>query len=339
MDRRSPRRVLESLSPPEAVGSVWPGGGVGSLSPRGRLVVGRLVWGVAVVWFVLTVTWVIMNLLPAERAVGFSSVEMGVAAAYENPPGPLEMYLDWMWSFLTLQWGQSLVYERPVVEVYAQRVPVTMAYVVPGVVVAVLAGTGLTTVAAVRPQGYANRAMSLLSYGGLSVPAFIFAQAIWLGMVGSLGWIHVVDPDLPLTSPQTLKRLSIPAAIVALNFFAVQVRHAQGETAEYLDAEFVKTVRSKGAGRLRVAVHVFRNTWPSLSSMVLGESLGLLLLIAIVIEDILLIDGIAVAMFQGFALGDPMLTFTAVFCIVLVGVAGTLARDVGRLLLDPRIEE
>lgn len=339
MDRPSPSGVLGSLSLREGVGSLSPRRAVGALSPRGRLVAGRLLWGVAVVWLVLTVTWLIMTLLPAERAVGFGSVEMGIAAAYDDPPGPLGMYLDWMWSFLTLQWGQSIVYERPVVELYVQRVPVTLAYVVPGVVVAVLAGTGLTTVAAVRPEGYANRAMSLLSYGGLSVPAFIFAQAIWLGMVDWLGWIHVVDPDLALTSTQTLKRLSIPAAIVAVNFFAVQVRHAQGETAEYLDAEFVKTVRSKGAGRLRVAAHVFRNTWPSLSSMVLGESLGLLLLIAIVVEDVLIIDGIAVAMFEGFALGDPMLTFTAVFCIVLLGVAGTLARDVGRLLLDPRVEE
>jgi peptide/nickel transport system permease protein len=309
-----------------------------SLSPRGRYVVGRFAWGVLVVWLVLTVTWGILNALPPERAVGFASVEMGVAAAYDDPPGPLSMYLDWMWSFLTLQWGESTVYETPVVDLYVQRIPVTLAYVVPGVVLAVLAGTGLSTYAALRPEGYANRAMSLLSYAGLSVPAFIAAQAVWLVMPTWLGWITVVDPELPLTSRQTLTRLSIPAAIVTVNFFAIQVRHAQGETTEYLDAEFVKTARAKGATRLRIAVHVFRNTWPSLASLILGESLGLLLLLVVVVEEVLRIEGVGVAMFRGFAGGDPMLTFTAVFGVVLVGVVGTLARDVGRLLLDPRLE-
>lgn len=321
------------------LGSLSRRAGFDSLSHRERYVLGRLVWGVGVVWLVLTVTWVIMMLLPSQRAVGFGAVEMGIAAAYDDPPGPLGLYVDWMWSFLTLRWGESIVYEQPVVELYRQRLPVTLAYVVPGVLTAVLAGTGLTTVAAVRPQGYANRTMSLLSYLALSVPAFILAQAVWLGMVDWMEWIQILDPEQALTSPQNLKRLTVPAGIVAVSFFAVQVRHAQGETAEYLDAEFVKTVRSKGAGRLRVAVHVFRNTWPSLSSLVLGESLGLLLLVAIVVEEILRLDGIAIAMFRGFGLGDPMVTFTAVFCIVLVGVAGTLARDIGRLLLDPRIEE
>lgn len=290
-------------------------------------------------WLVMTVTWAIIYVLPSARPVGFGAVDMGFAVAYEDPPGPLRLYVDWMWSFLTLQWGQSQQYDTAVVELYRSRLPVTMTYVLPGVVVSVAVGIGAATYGALAPEGYLDRLLSVTSYVSFSLPAFLVAEVAFLLLPTHIGWIQVYDPKLSLWHSQNLLRLSLPAGIVALNFLAVQVRHARSETSEYLDAAFVKTVKSKGAGRLRIAAHVFRNAWPSLASLVVGEALGVLLLSAIVVEAILEIPGIAVVVFDGFAAGDPMVTFTAVFLTVFVGVAGTLARDFGRLLFDPRVEQ
>lgn len=310
-----------------------------TLSRRSAFVGKQVAWGVGVMWLVLTVTWLILYSLPETRAVGLSAVETGMAAAYDDPPGPLAMYLDWMWSFLTLDWGASVYFGGPVTDLYATRLPVTLLYTVPGVVASVLVGTGVTTWAAVKPDGLASRGLSMLAILGLSVPAFILAQGVFFLMPDWLGWIRIYDADLGLTARTNLVHMSVPAAIVAVSFFAVQVRHARGETAEYLGDEFVKTARAKGAGRLRIAVHIFRNAWPTLASLVVGESLGLLLLMTIVIEEVFRIPGISRAVYYGFASGDPMLSFTAVFAVVLVGVLGTLARDVGRLLFDPRVEQ
>jgi peptide/nickel transport system permease protein len=307
-------------------------------SRESRYVARQLAWGGAVMWVVLTVAWAILNALPPTRVVGFAEVEVGLAAVYDDPPGPLGLYVDWMLSFLTLQWGQSLYYDEPVVDLYRTRLPVTLAYVLPGVAVSVLAGSGLSTYAAIEPESYANRAMSLLSSAGLSIPAFVLAQGFFLIMPYWLDWTHVYDASLGLTARQNLFRLSVPAGIVAVSFFSVQVRHARGETVEHLGTEYVKTVRAKGAGRLRTATHVLRNTWPALTSLVLGESLGLLLLVTIVVETILNVEGVAEMIFHGFASGDPMVSFTAVFGTVLVGVVGTLTRDFVRMAVDPRIE-
>lgn len=309
------------------------------LSRRSAFVVKQLVWGVAVMWLVLTVTWAVLNSLPETRAVGFETVEMGLAAYDDDPPGPLALYLDFMRSFVTFQWGESIYFGEPVTDLYAHRLPVTLLYTVPGVVVSVLVGTGVTTWAAIKPDGLTSRGLSMLSIVGLSVPAFILAQGVFFVMPDWLGWIRIYDPELALTARTNLVHMSVPAGIVALGFFAVQVRHARGETAEYLGEEFVKTARAKGAGRLRLAVHIFRNAWPTLASLVVGESLGLLLLMTIVIEEVFRIPGISRAVYYGFASGDPMVTFIAVFGVVLVGVGGTLARDFGRLLFDPRVQQ
>lgn len=303
-----------------------------------RFVIRRLVWGVAVLWVVLTATVVLLIVFPNTRAVAVGVViDIGLARTYETPPGPVAIYVDLLRRLVTFQWGQSTVYGKPVVDLYLRRLPVTLAYVIPGVLVSVLVGTGVSTYAAIKPKGWLNNVLSVASSVGLSIPAFVLATVFYLYMPDYLGWIKVYDASLGLWNPQNLFHLTVPAGIVALCFFAVQVRHAQGETAEYLGTEFVKTARAKGAGRLRIARHIFRNTWPSLASVVLGEALGVLLLSTVVIETVFEMPGIVVAVFNGFAAGDPMLSFTAVFGIVLLGISGTLVRDFARFLLDPRL--
>lgn len=307
-------------------------------SSRFSFVARRLAWGVAVMWLVLTVTWLILVSLPETRRVFFTKVEMGIGATYESSPGLVTLYVDWMRRFLTFQWGQSLYYEQSVVSLYLTRLPVTLAYVVPAVLVSVFVGSGLSTYAAIRRNGLLDRALSLLSYVGLSLPAFLLSVITLTYMSTHLGMIRIYDPSLPLWAKENLFGFAFPAAIVALNFLALQVRHAQSETTEHLGNKYVKTARAKGAGQLRTAIHVFRNVWPSLGALVLGELIGLLFLSTVVVEKVLLIPGIAVAVFNGFAAGDPMLSFTAVFGMVLVGVLGTLIQDFARVLFDPRVE-
>lgn len=303
-----------------------------------RFVAWRLAWAVAVMWLVLTAMWAILVVFPNTRMIGFAEVEMGLAAAYETLPGPFAVYIDLVRRLFTFQWGQSTYYGKPVVDLYLQRLPVTLAYVVPGAVVSVLLGTGLSTYAAIKPKGLLNRALSAVSYVGLSIPAFVLATIFYLNMPVVLGWIRIYDSSLPLWHPQNVVHLTVPASIVALNLFVVQVRHTQGETTEYLGTEFVKVARAKGAGRLRIARHIFRNAWPALASLVIGESLGLLLLTVIVIETALEIPGVAIVVFKGFAAGDPMVSLTAVFGLVLLGVSGMLVRDFARFLFDPRLD-
>lgn len=231
--------------------------------------------------------WAILVIFPNTRMIGYSEVEMGLAATYETVPGSFAVYVDLVRRLFTFQWGKSTFFSKPVVDLYLQRFPVTLAYVVPGAVVSVILGTGLSTYAAVRPNSLINRALPVVSYIGLSIPAFVLATIFYFNMISIFGWVQVYDSSLPLWHPQNVLHLTVPAGIVALNPFVVQVRHAQGETTEYLGTEFVKTACAKGAGRLRISRHIFRNAWPALASLVIGESLGLPLLTAIVIETAL----------------------------------------------------
>lgn len=302
-----------------------------------RPVVARLGWATAVLWAVLTATFLVLAAVPDSRMVFFSEVEMGFAAVDAVSGGPVSAYVDWLTAVLTLRWGESVYFETAVASLYARRLPITAAYVLPGAVFAVVVGTLLTTYAAVVPDGPLARLLSGTGVVGLTVPAFLPATVVFASMTDTLGWIQVYDPDLGLWHVQNLLRLQVPGAIVGLSLVGVQVRHVRSETAERLREAFVKTVRAKGAGRRRVATHVFRTAWPSAASLVVGESLGVLLLATVAVETVLEFPGVGRLVFLGFVAGDPMVSVVAVVGTVVVGVAGTLGVELLRTAFDPRV--
>lgn len=302
-----------------------------------RPVARRLGWAAGVVWLVLTACFALLWLLPDTRFVGFAQVEMGLAATDQIDGGPVSAYVDWLTALVTLQWGESTYFGEPVWRLYARRLPITAAYVLPAAVVAVAVGTLLSTYAATNRDGRLSRLLAATGVVGLAVPAFLLATAVFTYMTRTLGWVRIYDPELGLWHTQNLLRLQVPAAIVALGLIGVQVRHARSETVEHLQLPFVKTARAKGAGRRRIAAHVFRNAWPSTASLVVGESLGLLLLATVVVETQLNVPGLGVVVFSGFASGDPMVSTVALVGTVTAGVTGTLTVSVLRALFDPRV--
>jgi len=303
-----------------------------------RPVARRLGWAVAVVWLVLTACFALLWVIPDTRFVGFREVEMGLAATDRIGGGPVSAYVDWLSALVTVQWGASTYFDASVRSLYVRRLPITAVYVVPAAVVAVVVGTLLSTYAATNRDGRLSRLLAATGVVGLTVPAFLLATAVFTYMTRTLGWVRIYDPELGLWHTQNLLRLQVPGVIVALGLIGVQVRHVRSETVEHLQRPFVKTARAKGAGRWRVATHVFRNAWPSVASLVVGESLGVLLLATVVVETQLNVPGVGVVVFSGFASGDPMVSAVALVGTVVAGVTGTLVVSLLRSVFDPRVD-
>jgi peptide/nickel transport system permease protein len=297
----------------------------------------RLGWATAVLWTVLTACFLLLASLPPTRLVGFSEVEMGLATLDRTSGGLPAAYVDWLTAVVTLQWGVSPHFGEPVVALFARRIPVTVVYLLPSVVVAVAVGTLVTTYAAVDREGPLARAVSGVGVAGLAVPAFLLANVVFVYTTESLGIVRLYDPELGLWHTQNLLRLQAAGAIVGLSLLGVQVRHVRSEAVEHLTLPFVKTAWAKGAGRRRVAAHVFRTAWPSAASLVVGESLGVLLLATVAVETVLEFPGVGRLVFLGFVAGDPMVSVVAVVGTVVVGVAGTLGVELLRSVFDPRV--
>lgn len=73
--------------------------------------------------------------------------------------------------------GSSIYYGQPVVELYFQRLPASLALAGAAFAWSVILGVGVGVTAAARPGGVLDRVGSVVALIGMSMPAF------WLGML------------------------------------------------------------------------------------------------------------------------------------------------------------
>ena len=323
-----------------------------------RYLLGRAVWAVVAVWLVLSVTWAFVALTrDPNRALAMWGVALSggdaaaVGEAYEAARGRdaslVVQYLRVMGNLVTLQWGFSVSRNAPVLAVVGRGVVVSGAYLLPAVVVSVVAGVGGGLLAAVSRGTVRERVLLAVAYLGVSVPSFVlavFAQRYVVAPLdlggnvpdtaASLGPVRVDGLGVVFGIPG---RLAVAAAVVAALLLASQVRYARAESLEHLGTPYAKTARAKGAGPWRVARHAVRNAALPLVSLAFTDLLGVLLVTMIVVELVLGIPGLGAVTYEAAQARDVPLLLGASLIPVLFGVVGNLVQDVAYAVLDPRV--
>ena len=237
-----------------------------------------------------------------------------------------ERYLDWLVGVTTLDWGYSFAYRSPVVDVLVPAVRTTLAYVVPGVALAVALGVALGVFAALARGSAFDWGVRVGSYVLLGVPSFMVVYYVLLVAPGS-----VTRPGGLVTTK------TVAAFTVGVGLLAGQLRFARVAALEQLGREFVRLVRAKGAGRRRLARHVLRNAALPIASLSLTELLAVFVLQIYVVESVLGIQGLASASLRAVRSADVALVIWTTMVIVVIGITGSFLTDVVYGALDPRI--
>ncbi|MFB6072683.1 MAG: ABC transporter permease [Halobacterium sp.] len=246
----------------------------------------------------------------------------------------LNQYVEWLVDVATLDWGYSFSFNRPVWDVLATRVPTTLEYVVPGVLLAVVFGVLFGLAAAMLRDTPVDAGVRVASYVLVGFPAYValvFYTALSDATVVAVSGIPKVHAAM---NPQILASVT-----VALTLLAGQVRFARTASLEQAGREFVKLVQAKGGSRVRVARHVLRNAAIPIVSTSVTEMLGVLMLTIYVVEDVLGIDGLAGASLTAVRERDLPLIIGTTMILVFIGIGGNLVQDVLYGYLDPRVAD
>lgn len=288
----------------------------------------RLVRGLLIIWFLLTLVWVLIRLKPERtNTLPLAGFEPGSGSFGSSP---LDAYTQFLIDLLTVDWSPA------VLATWEQTAPVTLMYLVPALVVSSLGGILVPMYAAMVPGGWLDRAVSGFSTLGIGVPTFVLVE-VAIAIAPQYGVvIEPYDPRQRLLHPDNLLGFTLPAGMLALPLVGLMMRYSREEALAEETAEFVTTARSKGAGRARVALHVLRNTWASLAQVVFSELVGLILLGTIVIEIGFQMPGLAVAFFRALQGPDLGLILSVTLVVVTFGTLGSLLQDVTRLLSPDR---
>ena len=95
-----------------------------------------------------------------------------------NDPLPLQ-YVYWIWGIVSrADFGQSYLYNKPVLDVIEARLPKTIAIALTCHILASVFGIGFGILAATRQYSWVDTLLSFVSFLGMTVPRFLMALVI-----------------------------------------------------------------------------------------------------------------------------------------------------------------
>ena len=162
----------------------------------------RLLWTAVATVIILTVTFLLMDLVPDQRvlAAQFRAAQQGTdietaVQAVEERRGldrPLYLrYVDFMTSIVQGNWGWSYEYEEPVVDVIARTAPYSLLYAFPAIVLSTVIGTVIGLYSAVNQHTKKDYVATFFAFFGISIPNWWFG-ILTLVIFGSvLGWVDI----------------------------------------------------------------------------------------------------------------------------------------------------
>lgn len=311
----------------------------------------RLAWTVVATFVVLSVTFGLLVASPDPQAATYvaEQVQEGgdyeqARESYERARGldrPLwERYRSYMVGMATLDWGWSESRSQPVTAAIAEAWPYSVMYGAPALLVSTVVGVAIGLYSAVHRNSAEDYAASTFAFFGISIPDFWFAILTILVFGVWLGWIPVYfRSDVPWLSLENARQLVAPTLVVTLSSIASEMRFSRATALEYVNAEFVKTAKAKGAGGWRrVTRHVFRPALVPLSTVLVGDLLNIVLVSSYLVEVVFGIPGLGQLSYRAIVQQDVPLVLGTVLIPTFIAIVGNLCQDVAYTVLDPRID-
>ena len=249
-----------------------------------------------------------------------------------------QQFVIWLGQILRGDLGESFFFKKKVAELILDRLEPTLALATCTIVLAVLLAIPLGVTAAYRQGTWIDRFVMGLSVLGFSVPVFVIGYALIYAFAIYLNWLPVQGYQrLGEGFGGFLERLVLPSITLAVIYVALIARITRASVLEVLNADYVRTARSKGLGDGAVLLrHVLRNAAVPIVT-VIGLGVALLIGGVVVTESVYSIPGLGRLTVDAVLARDYPTIQAVVLLFSVAYVLINLVVDLVYTLLDPRI--
>ncbi|MFZ9108060.1 MAG: ABC transporter permease, partial [Burkholderiaceae bacterium] len=235
--------------------------------------------------------------------------------------------------------GYSYFINLPVTTLVEQRVEPTLALALGTLVFAVLLAVPLGTLAAWRMGGWLDRALSVLSVAGFSVPVFVVGYVLIYLFAMQLDWLPVQGYRSFAESSlwDWARQLLMPWFALGIIYIALIARVTRASVSEALTEDYIRTARAKGLGESAVLLrHALANAAVPIVT-VIGIGVALLIGGVVVTETVFAIPGLGSFTVDAVLNRDFPVIQGLVLLFAVCYVVVNLLIDLSYLVLDPRI--
>jgi ABC-type dipeptide/oligopeptide/nickel transport system permease component len=220
---------------------------------------------------------------------------------------------------------------RPVSDLMAQRLPVTIRLALLAFAFEVVIGIPAGIIAGVRKGKFFDNLVLISTLVVIAIPIFVLGFMAQIVFGVRLGWF-------PISGIRNgFQSYLLPAMVLGSVSLAYIARLMRTSLIENLRADYVRTATSKGLSRQRViGVHALRNSMIPVVTF-LAVDLGALMGGAIITETIFNLPGLGRAVFEAVQQQEGTVVVGIATFLVIVYMIASLLVDVLYGVLDPRI--
>lgn len=311
------------------------------MSSQMRYIGKRLLYSVLTVWVLISITFLLMQMLPGDPFSGVKVLNPDVKAALATKYGLdkpiLEQYGIYVNNLIHGDLGSSIVSGRQVTDIIAQAFPVSLELGIRALIFAIILGILSGIVAALKHRTKWDTLTMILVLLGVSVPSFIMGALLqyFFGIVlfqftgirffAIIGW-----------GSENSKIL--PAFALAFGSMASIGRLMRSSMLDVLSQDYIRTAKVKGIKKKDIVLHhCLRNALIPVIT-VLGPMTAVLLTGTFAVEYVFSIPGLGKYFVDSVQANDyPVIIGTTLFFGVFL-VLCNLIVDILNSYIDPRVK-
>ncbi|WP_029137746.1 ABC transporter permease [Nakamurella lactea] len=309
-----------------------------------NLIVRRLLMLIPLMIGITLFVFIIMRLSPVNSAVaalgdGASPDAIAKFNADHGLDKPAVIqYFVFLGNLVHGDLGTTLALGKPVSDIIATALPLTLQLTIYGVLIALVIALVLGIVAALFRGRWPDQLIRIVSMAGISIPSFWLAILLIQQFALRLDWFAnagYINPSESLSG--FFRTMTLPALSLAIPVGCQLARIVRTSMVEELDRDYVRT--AVGAGlppRVVVGRNVLRNALVN-PLTVLGLRIGYLLGGTIIIEAIFTLPGMGTQVMQAVQTNDTNLAQGIIIVIAVCFVIVNLIVDILYMFANPRL--
>ncbi|MEY4630963.1 MAG: hypothetical protein RIQ81_1083 [Pseudomonadota bacterium] len=260
-------------------------------------------------------------------------------------------YWNWVKAVVVLDFGDSTTTRRPAMETVASRIPVSLAFGIPGFFLTYLICIPMGVRKALKDGTPFDTFTSFILFLNYSIPTLVISVILLLvfctdrvlpgGAIFPLGGIRSDEFDSLSAAGKLwdyLKHMFLPVLASLVGGFTVMTMLMKNSMLEVIRSDYIRTARAKGLGERQVIFkHALRNA--ILPLMVgIGGFLSSFVAGSIVIESVFGVPGMGLQFLDALSSRDYNIMMAIVVIQSLAIMFGQIISDVAYVMVDPRID-
>lgn len=332
----------------------------------------RLLLMIPTLFGVLLLTFVVIQFVPggpvdqylAEARAGLGSGAEGGGSLYRGGQGvdpkrleeikalygfdkpAHERFWQMLGQFARFDLGQSFFQNKPVAQLIAEKLPVSMSLGLWTFLISYAVAVPLGVAKAVRAGSRFDLVTSVIVLVAYAIPGFVLGVALLVVFGGQLQWFPLrglVSDNWDELSwgariVDYLWHITLPVLSMVLGSFAVTTMLTKNALLEEIRKQYVLVARAKGLSERQVLwKHVLRNALIPIVTGFPAAFVGAFFTGSLLIETLFSLDGLGLLSYESVIRRDYPVVMGTLYLFTLIGLVTKLISDLCYVWVDPRV--